>query len=194
MAEILQALQIRLRDIGAMSHLAEEFHHLVRDIGVEDIPTGDNDADRIRQLLHAPALEQISARPVFQCGVNVVVIIKRREDNNAHVGISLLDRFRAEHTVKLRHAYIHEDNIDGHLRESSKRLAPIRRHRRDLHILIHLKYDLKALPYQFLIVSYHDADHTVSPPPLSGIVTSTVNPAPLRYAAVPCRRQRRSCM
>ena len=159
MRQVTHSLQIRLRDIRSLRHTAEEFHHLVRHIGVEYVAPCRDSADRTREFLHAATLEEVTARPVFQRGVDIVVVVKGREDDDADVGIAFLDCLRRKHTVELGHTDVHEDDIDGRPGEEFQSLAPAPRHRRYRHVRVHFEHDLQALANEFLIVGNHDVNH-----------------------------------
>lgn len=71
-----------------MGELADD---LGGDVGVDHGPAMVGDFDGLGQLRHAAALEQIPAGAVFQGAEHILVVVEGGQDNDAGLGVALLD-------------------------------------------------------------------------------------------------------
>ena len=120
-------------------------------------------ADRVLQFFHGDTFEQISARAVFERVEHILVVVKCGQDNDLDVGILLLEDLRADHAVHFGHADIHQDHIRLLSLYAADHFLSVRSRICHMKIRNAVQNDQKALPYQFLVVSYQYFDHIYSP-------------------------------
>ena len=140
-----------------LRHLVEEMDDLRDDARVDHGAAVRDGADGVAELRDGDALEQVAGSAVFQRVEHVLVIVERREDDDADLRPLLLYGVCCRHAVELRHADVHEHDVRRRLLDEGEELGAVLREARDLHIGVLAEDDAEALADELLVVGDHDA-------------------------------------
>lgn len=173
--------QARLR------HLVEELDDFRDDARIDHGAALRDRADGLAELRHGDALQEIAAGTVLERVEDVLVIVERRQDDDAHLRPALLDGARCLDAVELRHAHIHEHDVGQALPvllDELDELAAVAGEAGDFHVGIGIQHDAETLADELLVICNHDLDlvhhKKLDASSFSGTMASSVKPESLQ--------------